>query len=218
MTMSAQAATDEAETELGRRFGEPRPATASPANLPTAAATTPPKTSTEEDITTPPSQPPASSEPSPSQISQTNSTSADRPSESGTSQTSVTVPVTQQTRSPLGSRRLTVHGSVAVRPSLLTRQIQFKSSSAVPTLNTTSAVPLSVGSTTSSRRPTLSSGVRPGSSDGTTGPASSNSRRASMAGHDLSAADLLRQDNDAQVSHRFFLSPSSYFLGYIISR
>jgi hypothetical protein len=103
---------------------------------------------------------------------------------------SVSQPQAAESQSAFGSRRLTLQ-STAARPSLLTKHLQFKSSSAVPTLNTTSAeAHLRSSSSTPLQSPSPSSGpsTRPGSS----GSALALSRRGSMAGHDLSATDLLR--------------------------
>jgi hypothetical protein len=198
MTISAQANMDEAET--ARPVGAPRALSAekNPAN-PLALPTPPAAPAFQSSSGGRPGT--SSTEDAPTEASQNHQSQT-----TSNSNTTVNALVVSQTRIPLGARRLTVHGTIAARPSLLTRQVQFKSSSAVPTLNTTSAVPLVIGSTASSRRPTGSTGVRPGSSDSASGSgfASSSSRRASMAGHDLSAADLLRQAMmHRQVTARF---------------
>jgi hypothetical protein len=86
-------------------------------------------------------------------------------------------------RPTIQSRRLTIHDATPSRPSLLTKQTSFKSSSALPTLNTLAATSTSTPSasdTTGSRR-----------SSSVGGP--STIRPLSMAAKDISATDLLKQ-------------------------
>jgi hypothetical protein len=90
-------------------------------------------------------------------------------------------------RPPLaGARRLTVHNPSNARPtSLLTKQLSFKSSSAIPTLNTLAATP-----TASSSKPSESpSQVRRASS----GSGFAQLKPTKMAARDISATDLLKQ-------------------------
>ena len=88
------------------------------------------------------------------------------------------------------ARRLTIHDSSSTsRPSLLTKQLWFKSSSAVPTLSTLAAT----STASSSRLSDIAKQARRASSGGFT-----PSSRGSMAARDISATDLLKQ----AISHR----------------
>jgi hypothetical protein len=90
-----------------------------------------------------------------------------------------------------GARRLTVHNPSNARPSsLLTKQLSFKSSSAVPTLNTLTAS----SANSSANLPESSSQVRRASS----GSGFAHLKPSKMAARDSSATDLLKQ----AISHR----------------
>jgi hypothetical protein len=84
------------------------------------------------------------------------------------------------------SRRLTVHDArSACRPSILTKQLSFKSSSAVPTLSKLAATSAASKSSDTANRERSASSV-------------ALSSRGSMAARDFSATDLLKQ----AISHR----------------
>jgi len=90
----------------------------------------------------------------------------------------------------VNSRRLTIHDASSSRPSLLTKQISFKSSSAVPTLSTLAAT----STASKSKRPENSTRTRRASS----GSGLTHLKGANMAARDVSATDLLKQ----AISHR----------------
>ena len=91
------------------------------------------------------------------------------------------------------ARRLTVHdNSSTARPSLLTKQLAFKSSSAVPTLSTLAAT-----STAKSSKPLDVTAIRQRRASSGSGFALLSSR-GSMTARDVSATDMLKQ----AISHR----------------
>lgn len=92
-------------------------------------------------------------------------------------------------RPPLSNaRRLTIHDASSSRPGLLTKQLSFKSSSAVPTLSTLAAT----STVSSSAQPTISSTLRRTNSGSGLTP---NRNSGIMA---ASATHLLKQ----AISHR----------------